>query len=355
MLKEIIAQEISRGGPITFARYMELCLYHPRYGYYMAPQPRRGKGGDYYTSPTVSPLFGQMVARQLFQMGRWIGGEFQVVEVGGGEGYLAEDILGYLREREPGFYRRLIYLSVEVNPFMVALQRDRLKGFEGKVSWPRWEELEGIRGCILSNELLDSLPVHRVKAERGLKEIYIGLKDGEFFELLGEPSEEVEEYFRWLGLLPPEGCEAEAGLSALRWLKEAAERLSEGFIVIIDYGHRAETLLSELYPRGTLLAYRGHRTHTDFYSEPGLDDLTAHVNFTAIIRKAEELGLRVLGLTTQGRFLQALGIFEGLEGEGKLRERLQAKRLILPGGMGDTFKVLILSKGTEAVELQGLR
>lgn len=355
MLKEVIAQEISRGGPITFARYMELCLYHPRYGYYMAPRPRQGKGGDYYTSPTVGPLFGQMVARQLLQMGGWIEGEFQVVEVGGAEGYLAEDILGYLREREPEFYHRLSYLSVEVNPFMVALQRDRLKGFKGKVYWPRWEELKGIRGCILSNELLDSLPVHRVRVCGGLKEIYVGLQDGELVELLGEPSEGVEEYFRWLGRLPPEGCEAEVGLSALRWLQEAAERLSEGFIMIIDYGHWAETLLSELYPHGTLLAYRGHRAHTDFYSEPGLEDLSVHVNFTAIVKRAEELGLRTLGLTTQGRFLQALGILEGLEGEDKLKERLQAKRLILPGGMGDTFKVLILSKGMETVELKGLR
>lgn len=351
-LKTLLRQQIASSGPITFARYMDLCLYHPRYGYYMQPRILRGRDGDYFTSPTVGPLYGRTLARQIAEMAQFLHGEFHIVEVGSGEGHLAGDILAALREEASDVYRRLHYLSVEVNPFMLEAQRQRLKAFEGKISWPRWDEIGEVRGCILCNELLDALPVHRVRVEGGLKEIRVGLEGEGFCDVLVEPTPEVEGYFRWLGLFPPEGCEGEAGLSALEFLQGAAERLSEGFLFIIDYGHEAEVLLSERFPKGTVATYRRHRVGDDPYKDPGLQDITAHVNFTALLKRGRELGFTVLGPRPQGEFLIALGVLQGLEG---LRERLQAKRLILPGGMGDVFKVLVLCKGVGSPVLQGFK
>ncbi len=353
-LEEVIRSEIASSGPITFARYMELCLYHPRYGYYMRPRSPRGKVGDYFTSPTVGPLFGKTLARQIAEMADLIPGVFHLVEVGSGEGYLALDILNALKEQAPEVLRRLHYLSVEINPFMVERQKELLKAFKGLVSWPRWKEIGGIRGCILANELLDALPVHRVVLKGGrLKEIFVDLAGSSFCEVLKEPTRGVSSYFRWLETLPPEGCQAEAGISALEWLEGASARLAEGFVLLIDYGHDAKTLLSGAFPQGTLLAYRGHRAHTDFYSAPGADDLTAHVNFTAVLKKARELGLGTLGPKNQGRFLLSLGILDGLEGKEREKERLQAKRLILPAGMGDVFKMLALYKAMDSPRLRG--
>jgi len=342
-LKEIILSEIEREGRITFARYIELCLYDPQYGYYMKPGPRR----DYYTSPQVHPLFGAMLAKQIAQFWRLMGeGDLTVVEVGGGEGQLASAILQYLRGREPELYEGMLYLMVERSPYMISLQRRRLKG-EDKVKWCEWEELDGVRGVFLSNELIDSFPVHRViKAEEGLQEIYVAAEDGELVEVLGPPTPEVKGYFRWLGLLPPPGHKAEINLKALDWMEDVARKLAEGFVITIDYGYPAEELFFR-FPSGSLLSYRGGGVSPDLYVMPGDQDLTAHVNFTALMKKGEEEGLRTLGFTTQGRFLLALGI---LEEASSLGERLAAKHLILPGGMGDTFRVLIQAKRIEVKE-----
>ena len=348
-LVEVILSEIERERRISFARYMELCLYHPRYGYYMKPGPRR----DYYTSPQVHPLFGAILAKQIAQLWRLMGGgDFTVIEMGGGGGQLASAILRYLREREPELYEGLSYVMVERSPYMVSLQRRRLKG-EDKVRWCGWEELDGVRGVFLSNELIDSFPVHRViKVEEGLREIYVMAEDGELVEVLGPLTPEVEGYFRWLGLLPPLGHKAEVNLEALKWIEEIARRLAEGFVITIDYGYPAEELLFR-FPSGSLLSYWGGGVSPDLYGMPGDQDLTAHVNFTALMRRGEEKGLRTLGLTTQGRFLLALGI---LEEASSLTERLAAKHLIMPGGMGDVFKILIQAKGVEGKEeVLGLR
>lgn len=365
-IHHIIEEEIRGKGPITFAEFMEICLYHPQYGYYSSGRARRGREGDYFTSPTVHPIFGALLGKQIGQTWKILGGgDFEVVEMGGGEGYLCHDLLGYLRGHEPQLYELLCYRMVEISPPVIERQKEILAPFDGKVSWCRPGELgkDGIVGCFLSNELVDSFPVHRVVMVGGaLKEIFVALKDGRLRELLGEPSTpELEEYFRRLGITLRAGQRAEVNLEAMQWLRRVARGLEKGFVITIDYGYPAQELYSPDRSDGTLLCYRDHRVLSDPYVNLGLQDMTSHVDFTSLIHWGEELGLRYTGLVPQYRFLLALGILEEMTrvGDGKgeqeaMAERLTIKNLILPGGMGGHFQVLIQHKGVERPQLDGL-
>lgn len=341
MLEELIAEEIKRVGPMNFCRFMELCLYHPRYGYYMDRRPKEGKGGDYVTAPTVSPLFGRVVAMRIAQGAPR--GPFTILEIGGGEGYLALDLLSAIKDRYPEVYRHLSYLSVEVNPYRIQRQRELLGPFRERVRWVSWDEVQGLRGVVLMNEVLDALPVHRVKVEKGkLYEVFLDWDGRGFKEVLLPAGKRVHEYFSWLGSYPPEGTYAEVGWRALELLEEVVERLAEGRLFIFDYGLETPELFSGAYPEGTVRAFKGHRVSGDLYSEPGRRDLTAHVNFSALRKKAAELGLQEETFSDQASFLLEGGV---LGEAGSLKERLQAKWLLLPEAMGKIFKVLILRKG----------
>jgi SAM-dependent MidA family methyltransferase len=366
-LRQIIAEEIRTGGPLTFARFMEHCLYHPQYGYYSSGRGCRGREGDYYTSPTVHPIFGALLGKQLAQMWRILGaGAFEIVEMGGGEGYLCLDILNYLRHEEPQFYDLLCYRMVERSPLVIERQQRLLAAHEVRVAWHWPDEMEEqrIQGCFLSNELVDSFPVHRVVMKAGaLQEVYVELDKGGFKEVQGDPSTtELVGYFRRLGIRPAEGQQAEVNLEALRWIQRVAKGLARGFVITIDYGYPAEELYSPLRPAGTFLCYQGHRVLTDPYAHLGLQDMTSHVDFTSLIACGEGCGVKLTGLVPQYRFLLALGILEQVAqlGQGKgekeaLNERLTIKNLILPGGLGEGFKVLIQHTGIDRPELEGLR
>lgn len=366
-LRQIIEEEIRAQGPLTFARFMELCLYHPQYGYYASGRACRGREGDYYTSPTVHPLFGALLGRQMAQMWRIMGaGAFEIVEMGGGEGYLSLDILDYLQREERQFYSLLNYHMVEMSPVIIERQRELLFPHKEKVAWHQPDQMSEMymTGCFVSNELVDAFPVHRVVMEGGaLKEISVDLDNGGLREVTGDPSTpELEGYFQRLGIALIEGQGAEVNLEAFRWLQGVANGLERGFVVTIDYGYPAQELFSPHRREGTFLCYRDHRALADPFVNLGLQDMTAHVDFTSLIVWGERCGLHLTGLVPQYRFLLALGILDEVArvGEGKaeweaMAERLTIKNLILPGGMGETFKVLIQHKGIEGPQLDGLR
>jgi SAM-dependent MidA family methyltransferase len=372
-LQEAIFNRIRERGRITFREFMNLCLYHPSYGYYCSDREKIGKGGDYYTSPCVHPIFGGMVAKQIHQMWSHMGGEpdFQIVEFGSGKGLLCHDILSYLRREAPDFFEILSYQMVETSPFFRKEAEKILSeaGLGGKVQWAIPEALESedvrIRGCILSNELIDSFPVHLVTLRDGyLREIYITCGNGQFREEIGDLSSgKLQGYFEKLGIVLNEGQRAEVNLMALDWMEMVGRILSKGFVITIDYGHEAKDLYSPLRRNGTLLCYYGHTCHDNPYERIGRQDITSHVDFTSLMNKGREVGLEEVGLTTQYRFLIGLGFLEKVQrmvGEGppsleEIRERMSMKTLILPdGGMGDTFKVLIQQKGLEDPQLDGL-
>ncbi len=371
-LRQFILSYLEEKGPVPFSQFMEWCLYHPRFGYYQSSKTRTGKEGDYFTAPCVHPLFGGMIARQLFQMSQCLDhGPFEVFEMGGGKGFLCQDILEWTREKIPHFFSRLQYLLLETSPALIEEQKTRLNAYEseGKVSWVDVETFEKSRdrliGCILANELVDAFPVHRVAVEGGtLKEVYVTHQEGQFIEVLAEPSDPaLLTYFGSLGLSLPEGYRTEVNLKALQWMEDVGKFLARGFVLTIDYGYLSEELYAPFRRDGTLLCYHRHEISDNPYEHLGDQDITSHVNFTALIRKGEEVGLRFLGLVPQSRFLIALGLLQEANCLGQelselegLRMKLSLMHLIEPeAGMGEMFKVLIQGKGVGEPSLDGLR
>jgi SAM-dependent MidA family methyltransferase len=370
-LRRFILSQTDKG-PLPFSQFMEWCLYHPEYGYYQSKGVTTGAQGDYYTSPSVSPLFGHLIAKQLFQMAEILGGEeFDLVEMGGGRGFLCEDILDWVEKTSPDFYQRLRYHLIETSSPFLKEQRERLseREREGRVFWidPKLfgEGKVQIQGCFLSNELVDAFPIHRVILDQGkLREIYVTHRNGQFEEHWGELSSPgIASYFRSMGIALHEGQKAEVNLSALEWMENVARCLQRGFVLTIDYGYLAEELYAPHRREGTLLCYFQHEASGNPYERLGEQDITSHVNFTSLIRKGEEVGLRFTGLVPQYRFLIGLGILEQMETLGKelseldgLKLRLSLKHLIEPEmGMGEVFKVLIQHKGMDQPQLDGLK
>jgi len=365
-LEELLAERIRRYGLIPFADFMRECLYHPVHGYYSKVESPRF--ADYYTSVDVHPIFGRLLCRQFAEMWEHLGRpkEFLLVEAGAGTGRLAQHILDFSEAKLPDFYHALLYVAVErsaVRREQAALrsQRHAAAGhFRISVELPA----QIPAGCVFSNELIDALAVHRiVMRAHELQEIFVTFRDGRFVDAVAPLSTcAISEYFATQGVTLKEGQHAEAGLEACDWIAEVGRRIERGFVVTIDYGHRATELFDEHHMRGTLLAYRNHRVSEDFYASPGEQDLTAHVNFTALETWGQRSGLETVGFTSQPALLLALGQkneFVDLYDEGEseaeqIRARLQLKTLIHPEGMGERFQVLVQQKGVAGAPLTGL-
>jgi SAM-dependent MidA family methyltransferase len=361
-LGELLLARIAADGPLTFASYMSSCLYEAGLGYYTSPGRKVGAEGDFYTSSNVHRIFGRLVARELCRMWELLDEtpEFTVVEVGGGNGRLAADILDGIADLNPRLYAVLTYRLIETEPTLQDVQKRMLGTHAARAAWSTPGELADgsltFTGCLLSNELIDAFPVHL--AERtadGLREVFVTAVDGRFAELLLPPSTpELAAYLERFGVHLAVGQRAEINLEAPRWLAAVAAALDRGFVLTIDYGHLAEELYAPIRMNGTLLCYYRHTVVDDPFLRPGLQDMTAHVNFSALREQGRELGLETVWYGEQYRFLLAAGMMHELlalesaamtEGE-RLKSRLALKKLILPeGGMGDTFKVLVQAKG----------
>lgn len=364
-LVEFLRRKIETTGGITFAEFMEQCLYHPEFGYYTSPRNRIGKEGDFFTSSNVHFLFGRLIARQLEQMWQLLGrGEFTVAEQGAGVGHLCLDILDALAEEFPEFYQTVNYRIAEISPDDQMRQASQLQRHvdAGRVTWCRLEDLQGMQGCFLSNELIDAFPVHRLDKQDGeLQEIYVVNSEKGFVEDV-RPSNNpaVEAYFKLIGTMLLEGNRAEINLQALSWMETVSKLLHRGFVLTIDYGYPAEELFAPFRRNGTLLCYHKHQTNDNPYQRVGCQDITAHVDFTALQKIGERHGLASLYFGEQYRFLMGLGFLEALVAL-QMREadpqkaqalRLTLKNLVMPeGGMGDSFKVLVQGKGVGTPEL----
>jgi SAM-dependent MidA family methyltransferase len=364
-LATILAEQIRERGPITFAEYMEACLYHPQHGYYAkaGQLPRR----DYITSVDVSPIFARLLARQFCEMWTQLGRAqpFWLVEAGAGSGKLAKQILDFSSESLGDFFAALRYVAVERSAVRREAQLEGLETYFARghaiVSATLPDDIPC--GCIFSNELPDAMPVHRVVREKGeLREIYVAAEHDRFCEEAGPLSTlGLEEYFVEQGIVLVDGQQAEVNLAACRWIEEAGKSLRRGFVLTIDYGHEAPELYDERHMRGTLLAYQAHRTSESYFRAPGEQDLTAHVNFTALDLWGRRAGLLRTGLTSQTNFLLGLSRhsnFEDLQSKNmneadRTQARLLLKTLIYPEGMGETFQVFAQHKGIEAPRLSG--
>jgi len=365
-----IRARLEREGRITFRDFMEMALYHPQHGYYRSPREKMGRAGDYLTSPEVHPLFGHMVGRQLAEMWGAMGSPapFDVLEMGAGNGLLARDVLLWARRVEPAFFEALAYRIIETSPALAERQRHTLEALglpEGKVAWESGETpVASVSGCVLSNELIDSFPVHRVAVEGdALREVYVVWRDDRFEDELGPPSTpELAAYFERLRLLPGEGCRAEINLAALDWIRQAAAALARGFVLTFDYGHEAAELYAPWRRDGTLLCFYRHNPSSDPYARIGKQDMTAHVDFTSLVEAGRRHGLEPRGITSQARFLAALGIGEALArmpgSELSLEEYYSRRRavteLLDSAGLG-RIRVLVQAKGVQVCRLRGLQ
>lgn len=371
-LQRVLLERVRAKGRITFAEFMASCLYEPGLGYYTSPGRKVGAAGDFYTSMNVHPVFGRLVAREICQMWKTLGSPaaFTVVEAGAGGGQLARDILDTVAAQEPALYDQIVYRLVEKEPTLRDAQREKLAGHLPRLTWSTPKELaagkHSFTGCLLSNELLDAMPVHLVEmTPAGLMEVYVSVSGDEFMELFDEPSTpELAAYLQQQGVSLFAGQRAEISLAAVNWLAEATRGLERGYVLTVDYGYPADELYAPLRKSGTLLCYYQHTTEENPYIRVGQQDITSHINFSALMARGDELGIRTVWFGEQYRFLLGAGLMEemlALEASGAseielIKNRLALKKLMLPdGGMGDTFKVLIQAKGVINPQLLCMR
>lgn len=371
-LAELILKRIRTRGDITFDSFMESALYEPDLGYYTSPGRKVGAEGDFYTSMNVHSAFGRLIAREIGRFFELLGSpaSFTVAEAGAGGGQLAQDILDAAAEENQALYAALTYRLIEKEPSLKEAQAARLERHAGHLAWSTPEELAdgelSFTGCIISNELFDAMPVHLVEmTESGLKEVFVSA-DGDGFreKLLAPSTSELENYLRRFEVRLMPGQRAEINLAAPAWIASAADALERGFVLTVDYGYLAEELYTPQRRNGTLLCYYKHSTNEDPYRQVGEQDITTHINFSALIEAGNEAGLVSAWYGEQYRFLLGVGLIEELmklEAQAKdeqesLKHRLAIKKLMLPeGGMGDTFKVLIQAKGVEKPQLLCMR
>jgi len=382
LLCDRIAQRITTQPDqrITFAEFMELSLYDPEYGYYATNRVNIGPSGDFYTAPHLGVDFGELLAEQFAEMWRLLDfpQPFTLVEMGAGQGLLVRDVLRYLHRHHDACFDALQYIVIEASPALRQQQQQRMATLVEtfpRLSWRTWEEvpLDSVIGCFFSNELVDALPVHRIVVQDGvLQEIYVvkaDAEDGRFGEAIAPLSTpHLTTYLQQSGIdltqAPyPNGYATEINLASLDWLSTVAQRLKQGYVLTIDYGYQAQRYYLPSRRTGTLQCYFRHHHHDNPFIHIGSQDITAHVNFTALERQGEAVGLKSLGFIQQGLFLMALGMGDRIAAlshssldESFTLADLLARRealhgLIDPMGMGN-FGVLLQGKKLETNQQQ---
>lgn len=401
-LRQKIEQEIHERGPIPFSRYMELCLYHPELGYYSRNAEQFGKAGDFYTSSDVHAVFGRLLARQFDEMWRALGSpeHIELVELGPGRGLFAQDVLDWSERKFPDFFCALHYVLIESSPALrerisETLARplesgkadlvatNSLKISEIPAATPRKKATYGAsRGyeaeyeqaprrrkntpsgkasdstIVFANEFFDALPVEVLSAKGSLR---IDSRDGRFAETWAPASPEELEFLDRYSIHPEPDERIEVPLPAQQIMDRLSITLQRGFLIAIDYGYAREEQLAGRH-RGTLKAIRRHAISADPYEAPGEQDITADVNFTALAAAAEKHGMRTQRLVTQSQFLMGIGeanqfadAFEECRlPQERAKVALQLKHLVTPAGMGESFQVMIASKGVEQERIESV-
>jgi SAM-dependent MidA family methyltransferase len=362
---------------------MNLALYHPELGYYASGAVNIGSEGDFFTSSHLSRDFGELLAEQFAQMWEILEcpTPFTLVEMGAGQGLVAADILYYLNQKYSDCFEAVEYIIVETAAGLMTqqqqqLQRLKLGAKPLPLRWCSFEEIseKSITGCCFSNELVDAFPVHQVVLNGGeLQEVYVTTTNStdesiDFVEIIDTLSTpKLVEYFDFVGVnlragVYGEGYRTEINLAALDWIETVANKLKRGFLLTIDYGYQANRYYLPSRSQGTLQCYYHHRHHNDPYVNIGQQDITAHVNFTALERQGELCGLHTVGFTQQGLFLMALGLGERILALSNadsergnaiassqdivtiMRRRQVLHQLMEPMGLGG-FGVLVQSQG----------
>ena len=342
-----IAGEIERaGGWIPFDRYMQLVLYAPHLGYYVAGARKFGdsaEGGDFVTAPEISPLFAQALAQQFIELFRQV--PARIVEFGAGSGALASDLLAALSKCQIALES---YSIVEISSDLIARQRERLRG--APVQWLSAPP-DGFSGVMLANEVLDVMPV-RLFVKRGAETFERGVtsrSSGFAFDerRAGDDlAAAVRAIEGELGALP-DGYSSEVNLIAQGWMRSSAHWLARGALLVIDYGFPQREYYHPQRLMGTVMCHFRHHAHSDPLWLPGLNDLTAHVDFSAMAAAAHAARLEVLGYTSQAHFLLNCGALDQLQAHPTARNSGALQRLVSEAEMGELVKVLMVGRGVQ--------
>jgi SAM-dependent MidA family methyltransferase len=367
-LRERIADEIRRLGPIPFSRYMELCLYEPELGYYSRAREKFGKAGDFYTSSDVHAVFGRLLARQFEEMWRTLDSPARIllIELGPGRGLFARDVLDWSAKQFPEFAKALHYVMVEQSPHLREKLHERLTEHIVAGRCEVFDSLEAAAATtgdaliVFGNEFFDAVPVDVID-HRGA--VRIGYENGRFVENFVAPSAAEIEFLDRYGVQPEAGGRLEVSPASLGWMDRIADAFRDrrGFLIFIDYGYTREEQLAGRH-RDTVMTYRQHTAGASPYEAPGEQDITAHVNFTALRERGTERGLDTMALLTQSQFLIGIGeetqfgdAFQDCKlPQEQAKVALQLKHLISPTGMGETFQVLLMSHNVAKEKAAGL-
>lgn len=365
-MRRLLLDEIAAaGGVLGFDRYMELALYAPGLGYYVNGRRKFGVAGDFVTAPEISPLFSRCLAHQVAEcLARLGGGE--VLEIGAGSGRMAADVLVEL-DTMAALPQR--YLILELSPSLRLEQEQTLRAAApqllSRVEWLDRLPQPGWQGVLLGNELLDAMPVHRFRCADGAwQELGVAVQEGTLVDLWTAPRSPALQPALAEIWQPPrhpaDGYASEINLRLAPWLNALADSIGRGYLLLIDYGYSAAEYYHVERSQGTLVCHFRHQVFDDPYRLPGLQDMTANVDFTALARYGIAAGFELAGYTTQAHFLLDNGIDRLLaqtdpnDTQRYLALAQGAKKLLLPGEMGERFKVMALARGVEP-ELGGFR
>jgi SAM-dependent MidA family methyltransferase len=363
-LSGVVRDEITHHGPLSFERFMELALYAPGLGYYAAGKEKFGASGDYITASESFPLFGQCLTPTVADVLSRLGGG-DILEAGAGSGRLAAELLNQLAARDalPQHYY-ILDLSAELRARQAQTLRERAPAFFERVCWLDHLPPPGFRGVVFGNELLDAMPVRCFHTTRaGVRERRVDWARDRFVWTDSVADAALEARVATLAL--PADYESEVGFAAEGWVRGIADRLAAGVVLLIDYGFPRAEYYHRQRAGGTLMCHYRQRAHADPLILVGLQDITAHVDFTAIAAAGTEAGLELLGYTSQAAFLLASGLeqitarSDPADTRAHLALTQQIKKLTLPHEMGELFKVIALGRGIdhrlEAFALQDRR
>lgn len=347
-LENKIISYIQGNGPITFDKFMEFALYDKEDGYYCKSGKRFGKSGDFYTSPTVHRAFGNVISKFIVRVFEAIDEQFvSVIEPGCGNGYLAVDILDCLKEFYPTVYENIHYYCIDKsisnldNAYELLADHRAIVNFAADIS----DLKDKHSGVVISNELFDALPFHRIKFKDNKPyEIYIENEGESFTEHLGKlSSNDLQKFIDNLNIHFEQDQQIEINLNYKKVIEQISNSLNKGVVVTFDYGWLSGELYSPERLDGTYRCFHNHQISADPYINIGEQDITSSVNFSDLIKLGEQNELKLIKYSTQGQFMVDWGVLDIIE---KLDEkgRSTAKNLFMPGTMGDMFKVLIQQK-----------
>ncbi len=357
-LQDLIIEEIEKNGPITFSRFMDLCLYHPKWGYYRKSYLPIGKAGDFYTSPCVHSIFGHTLAKQIIEFLEAMGTtDLFLIEAGAGRGHLAKDIGEYLRKKD--IFLKLII--IEPHKSFRDIQYREVRDYYKEVIFLNDpQELKPLEGIFYCNELFDSFPVEIIEnIDDNLKQVGVIYDRGIFSEVLMPLTNELREFIDFWNINIPPGFRFELSPSSLSFYKNILNNITKGFSLIIDYGYSQEEFFFSHRRKGTLMCYKNHLADENPYELVGDKDITAHINFSLFSKTGEMLGFDTVGFTDQQYFLMGCGILEEIEAlrNGLTQKEYEAeiakiKNLILHS-MGYVFKFLCQKRGIDKKEYKG--